>query len=277
MKKKQGWAINKQENEMLVDKKPKMPSPVQRKTLGAALGHFLGESVPALNSPLLCDAVVEQIEKLIDKYLPRNERLRPGQVLWYPVDANDKGHYGKLIEDTAIKPVIMDLITEQDIDDYVKKTKTKRERQKAVAVRLHQQCYKQGGVMTYADTAAIMRLSTSTIGTYIREHEKLTGDIIPRRGNIHDMGPTLTHKKIICIKHLKEGKNIQTTALETNHSPEAVTRYVRDFKRVYLCLKESWSLEKIAQATGLSKPLVDEYTNLINEEEDISNFDNLPF
>ncbi len=73
MKKKQGWAINKQEKEMIVDKTAKRPSPVQRKTLGAALGHFLSESVPALNSPLLRDAVVEQIEKLLmSTYLVMN-------------------------------------------------------------------------------------------------------------------------------------------------------------------------------------------------------------
>jgi predicted transcriptional regulator len=197
------------------------------------------------------------------------------------VDANDKGHYGKRIENTAIRPVIMDLITEQDIQDTIEKLKTKRERQKAVAVRLHQQCYQQGGVLTYSDTAAIMRLSTSTVGKYIREYEKQTQEIVPRRGNIHDMGPTLTHKRIICIKHLQQGKDIQTTALETNHSPEAVTRYVRDFKRIHLCLKEGWTIEKISQATGLSKPLVDEYTQLIeeNKTKDLSHFDDkeLPF
>ena len=264
----------------MIDKSPSLPAAVERKTLGAALQYFLSQSVPALNSPLLCDAVVEEIEKLIEHYLPRNERLRPGQVLWYAVDSLDKGHYGKRIEDTAIKPVIMDLITEQDIHDAVNKIKPKRQRQQSVAVRLHQQCYQQGGVMTYADTAAIMRLSTSTVGKYIREYEKETGNMVPRRGNIHDMGPTLTHKRIICIKHLQEGKNIQTTALETNHSPEAVTRYVRDFKRVYLCLKEGWTLDKISQATGLSKPLVDEYVTMIDENDKSStmNWDEeLPF
>lgn len=119
--------------------------------------------------------------------------------------------------------------------------------------------------MTGSDVAAIMRMATGTISKYTREIEKETGKPLPRRGTIHDMGPTLTHKRIICIKCLKEGKTVEVTARETNHSPEAVTRYINDFKRVYACLSSGWEIDKISYATGLSKSLTQEYINLINQ------------
>jgi len=53
----------------------------------------------------------------------------------------------------------------------------------------------QKGVLTHADVGAILRLSSGTISRYVREYEKETGEIVPRRCNIHDMGLTLTHKK----------------------------------------------------------------------------------
>ena len=50
---------------------------------------------------------------------------------------------------------------------------------------------------------------------------------MPRRG--HDTGPTLTHKKMICNIYLNEGGSVEQTCKQTNHSPEAVTRYIIDF------------------------------------------------
>jgi hypothetical protein len=94
--------------------------------------------------------------------------------------------------------------------------------------------------------------------------------MVPRRGNIHDMGLTLTHKKIICQKVFGEGKSVEQTARETYHSPAAVVRYVNDFKRVRECLKERMSPKKIAFATGLSLSLTNQYVDMIKE-------DNLPF
>ncbi len=261
---------------MKVDKRPCEPPPVQRKDFRAALGTFLSDAVPALRGDLIRDAVVGQLLTLIDTYLPPAERMRPGQMLWYAVDRAEKGGYGKRIEDTAIRPVIVDLVTDEDIQAFVDH-RPRRERQKQVAVRLHRQSHEQGGVFTYADTGALMRLSPSTVGMYIREYERETGQVVPRRGTVHDMGPTLTHKRIICIKHLKEGKSVQQTALETDHSPEAITRYVQDFKRVHVCLKEGWDLGKIAAATGLSQPLISQYVDLIQEDGTVSSFDEVPF
>ncbi len=167
--------------------------------------------------------------------------MRPGQTLWYAVDVKENSGYGKKIEESKIVPVILDLINEDDIERYTQKI-SKRKRQIEVAVRLHNQAYTQGAVMTYADTAAVMRLSAGTVGSYIREYEKETGKMVPGRGNIHNMRPTLTHKRDICIKHLWEGKGVEQTARETLHSPSAVVRYANDFKRVYTCLKEGWNL-----------------------------------
>ena len=260
---------------MKVEKHPAKEPPVQRKDFRAALGRFLAEAVPALSGDLVRDAVVKALMELIDAYLPPGERMRPGQTLWYGVDAAAKGGYGKRIEDTPIRPVVVDLVTDDDIRAYVERV-PKRERRKRVAVRLHRQAREQGAVFSYADSAALMRLSPSTVGTYIRNHERETGQAVPRRGNVHDMGPTLTHKRIICIKHLKEGKSISQTALETDHSPAAVTRYVQDFKRVHICLRDGWNLGKIAQATGLSPGLVTQYVDMIQGDDTVT-FDEVPF
>ena len=246
----------------------KESQPVERKTFKGALAHFLKSNISSLSGDIICQPVVNEISNLVDEYYPETSHMRPGQVLWFPIDARETSGYGKKIEDCAIKPVILNLLTDEDIKKYTEKV-PKRLRQRAVAVRLHNEAYKQGAVMTYADTAAIMRLSPGTVGKYIRDHEKETELMVPRRGNIHDMGPTLTHKKMICIKHLIEGKSVEQTCRETNHSPEAVTRYTNDFRRVQVCLEEAWTIDKISQATGLTQPLIQQYVDIMEEQNNL--------
>jgi DNA-binding CsgD family transcriptional regulator len=247
-------------------KQPMRPVPAwERKNLSGILAHFLATNCPQLGGALMIEPVVKEIIRLFDEFCPPVERLKMGQVVWYAVDVNEKSGYGKSIDQCKLNAVILDLVNLEDIDDLLRGL-NKRERQKKVAARLFEQAYEQGSVMTGADVAAIMRLSPGTVCRYVCELEKERGRPIPRRGNIHDMGPTLTHKRIICIKCLKEGKTVELTARETNHSPEAVTRYINDFKRVYTCLNSGWEIDKISYATGLSKSLTQEYVNLINEE-----------
>lgn len=256
--------------------KKDVPPPEFRKTFESALLYFFKENIPALAGEIIAKPVVAKIKEMIDQYYPSSERLRPGQTLWYGVSAAETSGYGKKIEDCAITPVILDLVTEDDIKEYIKKT-PKRERQQNVAVRIHNQAFEQGAVFTYADTAAIMRLSPGTVGKYIRDYEKDNKVSVPRRGNIHDMGPTLTHKREICLKHLLEGKTVEQTAFETRHSPEAVSRYVKDFKRVYTCLKEGWDIGKITQTTGLSENLSNQYIEMIEKHNNILKEEEVPF
>lgn len=233
-----------------------------KKGFPAALDHFFAQNVPQLGGSLTRKAVVEEIEKMVEKYYPATERLKMGQMIWYAVDEKEKAGYGKTLESCEQRPVILDVLHKTDIEALLQGLK-KTERQKRVIARLFCQAYEQGGVLTHADVGSILRLSAATISRYVKRYEKETDRILPRRGTIHDMGPTLTHKRIICKKHFFEGKTVEQTARETYHSPQAVVRYTNDFKRVRECLKAGWAVEKISYTTGLSKSLTEEYVQMI--------------
>lgn len=245
---------------------PPAPPLYEKKGFKTALNYFLAEQVPQLGGELTRKPVVERIYEMIEEYFPSTERIKMGQVLWYAVDENETAGYGKRLDKCKQRPVILDIIHDVDIDDVLNGVK-KRERQKKVAVRLFSQAYEQKGVLTHADVGALMRLAPGTVSRYIVEYEKETSKVVPRRGNIHDMGPTLTHKRIICKKLFAEGKSVEQTARETHHSPAAVVRYANDFKRVRECLKERWDTPKIAFATGLSASLTGQYVDMLKGGE----------
>lgn len=235
-----------------------------KKDFRAVLDNFLANNIPQLGGDLTRKPVVGAIIDLFEEYCIPTERMKAGEVLWYAVDQAETGGYGKLLEKSKLKPVVLSLVNREDIE-RIREGFSRRERSILTAVRLFEQAYEQGGVMTGADVASIMRLSPGTVSGYVRQFERDNEKVVPRRGTIHDMGPTLTHKRIICIKHFVEGKSIAQTARESYHSTSAVTRYVNDYKRVLTCWKQGLSKEDTRAATGLSKGLIQQYLDLIHQ------------
>lgn len=238
--------------------------PLQRKTFQASLVRELRLHIPTLGE-LTAKPLAGRIEELVDEYFPKTERLRLGHILWPAVDERETSGYGKRIEQTALKPVLLEVISEQDIRDLLSGASIKDIRKKVV-VRLFEQAKSQGGVLTSVDVASIMLVSPWTIYRCIKEYQEETGKLIPRRGTVHDMGPSVTHKRQICRMVILEGRSIEDTARATNHSPEAVTRYVQDYRRVYACLSMGLTLDQTSFTTSLSKRLVKEYHDIFQDD-----------
>jgi DNA-binding CsgD family transcriptional regulator len=240
--------------------------PLQKKTFTAALDRFFENQCPQLGGQLTRQVIVNKVQDLVDEFYPPNTHLRMGQVMWPAVDENETTFYGKTIEKTKLKPVFVDMIAPQDIEAVLKGEKAKTIRQQA-AVRLFHQAKDQGAVLTGVDVATMMRLSPATISNYVRQWEKQNQKTVPRRGTIHDMGRSITHKKRICYKVIVEGKSIEQTARETQHSPEAITRYVKDYKRILACLSQGLTPKDTAFVAKVSRNLVYEYMSLIEENQ----------
>ena len=240
--------------------------PLQRKTFSSALSRFFEEQCPQLGGHLTRQVLVNRIQKLVEEFYPPNTHLRMGQVMWPAVDENEKAAYGKTIEKTKLKPVFVEMIAPEDIEAVLKGEKARIIRQKAT-VRIFKQAKDQGGVLTGVDVASMMRLSPATISKYVREWEEQYNTLIPRRGTIHDMGRSITHIKQICYKVIVEGKSIEQTARESDHSPEAITRYVKDYKRILACISRGLTPKDTAFVAKVSEKLVYEYVNLVLENQ----------
>ncbi|MEW5761573.1 MAG: DUF1670 domain-containing protein, partial [Candidatus Thermoplasmatota archaeon] len=85
------------------------------------------------------------------------------------------------------------------------------------------------------------------------------------RGTIHDLGPSVTHKSIICRKSVIEKKQTPDIAKECHHSTVEVDRYLKDMERVQLCLKKGLTVEQTSYATQMGKSLVQEYKEIIED------------
>ena len=238
--------------------------PQQFKNFPGALNAFFSDECPQLGGQRTRQVLVQSIAEMIARFYPPTTHLRPGQTPWVTVDKDEKASYGKRMSQTRLTSVVLDLVPANEVAER-KDGKKLREIKKEAVARLFTQAYEQGGCLTNVETALLLKMSPSTVGKYTREWELENDTLLPRRGTIHDMGPTLTHKKEIIERLFLQGKSVAQVMRETYHSAEAITRYIVAFKQVLLCQRKGLSTEEIAFAVKMSKRLVEEYRRLIAE------------
>jgi len=93
------------------------------------------------------------------------------------------------------------------------------------------------------------------------------GEHIPLRSTKKGIGRTTTHKEQI-VKLWLEGHEPDYISKATNHSVDAVSRYLQSFKKVVALTLEGKDKTSIASLLSISKPLVTRYQELFVRYED---------
>jgi len=208
-------------------------------------------------------AIVDDILNIVEHYYrySDNSFIKPGQMAWHAVPINEFPAKGKSIYQTTLKPVVLDIISDSDIEDMKKPIHHRELRIKKVE-RWTQQAYDQGTLLSQLDLAVLLSVNEFTAGNYVREYQSLYGKSLPTRGNVQLIGPGQTHKKEI-IQYYLNGFLVPTICQRTNHSKDAVERYIRDFEAVKLLADKFDDLNTISLITRLSKSVVSQYLDFL--------------
>jgi len=242
-------------------------SPLLAKNLHSALAHRIGQEFPRIGGQRILNACAEMVLEVVERHLQPKAHLQHGQILWLAVSIDDPPARNKTIANTNLIPVILDLCTPDDIHHILaRKPWPWRLQQKSV--RLCQQSYQQGALLSNCDLSVLLNKAESYLSSLLTEYERQHQTTIPRRATIHDVGSGLTHKRIICQKRYLEGKETHQIARETYHSLEAVDRYLGQFDRVRHCRREGMGPEQTAYILQCSLSLVREYLKIDGEIED---------
>ena len=237
-------------------------APQAYKTFEGSLEAFFAHECPQLGGFRTRQVLVSSISSMVRDFYPETTHLHIGQTPWVTVHKNEKASYGKRIKDTRLTQIVLDLVQAKDAQERAKGKKLRDIKKEAVA-RLFKQAYRQKGCLTNAEVAILLKISPSTVSKYTGEWELEHQSVLPRRGTIHDLGPTLTHKTIIIHKLFIEQKSVQQVSRETYHSPEAIQRYISTFRQVLLCRKKEFTTEQTAYVIRHTQRLVKEYEKII--------------
>jgi len=244
--------------------------PPQGKGIHGAIKHLLEEQYAFVGGDRVQDMLIEDLIQIFQQYSRDPWNLEVGQTLWFAVHMDEKPGPGKTLSKMKVVPAILSITHEEDKQMRINGYSHQEIRRYRVA-RLLKEAYAQKGVLTQADVAELIGVSAGTIGKDIKAYQTEQGVILPYRRTVHDIGPSLTHKKVIIEKFL-QGIPTPDISRMTQHTEEACDRYIKAFKKVRMLHGRMKPLE-IARIIGMSERLVNEYLVLIegqrsNKEEE---------
>jgi hypothetical protein len=178
--------------------------PQAGKTLREAMRNFIRREFPRLGGPWVIEMFVDKLLQLVDRYHIERDKLQPGQTIWPAVAIDEAPGYRKPIYATRQVPVVITLVNQEDIA-AMRQGLPWTEILQGELVRAMKEAHAQGGLLTSSDLSVLFHHGHSRVAELIRQYETQTGEVVPRRGNLHDMGRTVTHKRIICRKAFLEG------------------------------------------------------------------------
>ncbi len=131
--------------------------------------------------------------------------------------------YAPLLDKT-FETAISGFISAVTYDDIRKRADSflHKESRKSGIARMLREADDQGGTLAETDVSLILSCSNMTIYKNITEYERENNVVLPRRGTVHDLGRSTTHKRIILenrsgIKRLRRTSHGKLITLTSNH------------------------------------------------------------
>lgn len=235
-------------------------SSAHKRFLKPVIENFFKTEFSRNFGPSVRSFIADELIKIFQQNNRDINFLKPGQVLWNAVhkDTKSGAHNMKLV------PVILTLVSDDDISKLENGLKITRHRQNVVA-RILREAYSQDALLSMRDVSLLLAINdakaTQTRKMYEKEHKVN----LPHPGNLQDMGTCITHKYQIIYKSVVEKKDPVMVAKETNHTIQAVDRYLKDYNRVKTLYLDDKDENYIHLVTKLSLNLIAQYVKIIKQ------------
>lgn len=240
-------------------------SPLQDKTLASVLRHLFVTEFGYDNKVLFAEAMVERILEVLESFTRPASMLKPGQLLWMAVANDGHKHAYQQMKDTPQVAVVLDLVTEgelQGLADGQTFPQVRRQRH----ARLLDQALAQGGVLAQTDLAAITLTCRQQVGADIKEVQQAEGRLLPYRGSVQDLGATVSHRTEVA--RLLEAGYLEPDIcrmLSPAHDLRSVENYAQTYKNVVKLLERGFTPIEISGILSIGKRLVSSYVDIVRD------------
>ena len=211
-------------------------------------------------------ALARSLVQLMHEHVEANYGNLRGdsQVIYHAISAKEGP--GKSIDNLKIVPVTL-TVSHPD-DAAVLKEQGVPGLRKHKLLRFANEAYDQGGLLIQEDLALLLTTSIRTIQRDMQEMRR-QGIVVPTRGEIQDIGPTVSHKTQIIELYLK-GYEYTEIEQRTRHTGDSIKRYISGFSKVVLLSNKGYSIIQIRELTNSSEKVVSEYLALYKTYKELA-------
>lgn len=245
-----------------------------KRTFKQALSHLLLTDYRLVGSRRVREMLADDVQRLAEQFFPAAKHLRPGWLVFVGTKAiGPKAHPGQEAGDHELVTLPWPVLLPEDIQRLATMPpgrpakKIRQEWLKSRLVRLIEYGWRHAAgpvLLTQADLAAMLNLSTVQVSCLLRDARLETGKPLLTKGYFFDQGRRPTHKAQV-IALYEGGVDEADIARRTHHAPPSVGRYIRDYERVKLLVRRHVHISEIAPLTGLQPSVVRANVALINQ------------
>ena len=240
-------------------------SPLRDKTLASVLRHLFVTEFGYDKKVIFAEVMIERILETLETFLQPLPLLKPGQLVWMAVRRDRCKHTFESMKDTPKVPVVLDLVTDEDLQALAEGEACINVRRRR-HTRVLDQALAQGGVLAQSDLSAISLASEDQVRRDIQHVHKTEERLLPYRGSVQDIGPTLSHKADVA--RLLEAGCLEPEIgrkLSPVHDLRSVERYAQAYKNVLKLLDRGFAPQEISVILSLSRRLVGSYVEIVKE------------
>jgi hypothetical protein len=239
------------------------------RTFPQALVYLLESQYAVLGSRRVLELLAQDVQHLVEQFYPAPERLSPGWMIFTGTRATGaKAHPGQKVGEHELVTIAWPVLLPEDAEFLANREEqlhVRREwfRRRLVRILEHGYHHPNGPVLlTNADLSCMLGVRMSEISQLLNEARRETGKPLLTKGYYFDQGVKPSHKDEI-IELYEAGRDEAEIARQSEHAPESVGRYIRDYERIKLLLKQATPVEQIAPLINLQPSVVKAYVILI--------------
>ena len=245
---------------------------IEKRSFENALMRLLLSEYGLAGGRRIAMLLVEDVQKLIAEFYPDLGDAASGALIWTcTADEGKKAEAGKPAEEYRTITVKLPLVTGEELQSWVgrqprsqKRSQKAPDRERAQVARLVKTAAEQGGLLTIAEVSVMINRSYALVSRYVKEWYEQTGELLPLKGYRMDQGASPTHKGEV-VRLYEQGKEPPDIAHETGHSLKSVERYLKDYQRVLMLLRDRKKVEEISILIGRGRTVVLQYIQIAQE------------
>jgi len=215
-------------------------------------------------APFVAEAICTKVHEVYGPLMETTNAVKPGQVRVSVIDATVAPNIPLAHAKQRLVTLTIDAGA---ADRQVRARGDVRAVRRQRLVRICEEAFQQGGLLTLEGIADLFNCATRTLVSDLAAL-RAQGIIPPLRSTVKDMGRALTHRRQIVARWLA-GNEYSDIARATYHSVEAVANYVEKFKRCAALHAAAFSVEDIALIVRMSPALVQVYQDLLREAQPV--------
>lgn len=247
---------------------------VEQRSFKNALVHLLETDYGLVGSRRVLEMLAGDVTQLAVQFHPAQSCVQSGWLVFTGTKVTgQKAHPGKSAGDYPLVTLSWPVLLPEDVKAMINKPQGKegrRQQSELLKKRLQRLIeygldHPQGPVvLTNADLGLMLGRTTSQISRLVNELRQETGKSLLTKGYFFDQGLRPTHKAEV-IALYEQGMDEADIAFHTGHAQSSVGRYLRDYERVKLLLKNGITVEQIGPMIDMQPSVVNAYVELIQQ------------